>query len=103
MILTARPPYFIEDVGEWPWWAQWLGTWGLELLWAKPVLQATHGYPPTTPGVEGIVYAWGAGIAVGRHASAVRAIDLHPTITHLLGIRAGASVDGTVAPGLLAP
>jgi len=102
LILSARPPYFMEDVGHWPWWARWLEDWGPELLWAEAVLKASHGYPPETPGVEGVLYAWGAGIAVGREVPAVRAIDVHPTVTHLLGIESGAPVDGIVARALLA-
>jgi len=103
LILSARPPYFIQDIERWPPWAQWLGSWGPELLWAEPALKAGHGYPPETPGVQGMLYAWGSGIAVGREVDAIRVIDVHPTVTHLLGIASGTPVDGTVARGLLAP
>jgi len=99
---SARPPYFIEDVHPWPWWARWLAAWGPELLWAKPFLRASHGYPPTTAGVAGIFYAWGAGIAAGRHVAAIRAIDVHPTIARLLAVAPGAPVDGVVAEELFA-
>ena len=54
VIVSAKPPYFIEDVHRWPTWLQWLGTFGPEFLWAGLSLQASHGYPPGTPGVEGI-------------------------------------------------
>ncbi len=103
VILSAKPPYFIEDIARWPRWARWLGSWGPEFLWARFALKATHGYPPDTPGVEGILYAWGADVAPGRELRSVRAIDVHPTVTELLGIRPGTPVDGNVARPLLAP
>jgi alkaline phosphatase D len=103
LILSAKPPYFIEDIARWPRWAHWLGTWGPELLWARFALKATHGYPPDTPGVEGILYAWGDRVPAGRDVESVRAIDVHPTVTHLLGIEPGTPVDGTVAAALLRP
>jgi arylsulfatase A-like enzyme len=53
--------------------------------------------------MSGILYAWGDGIAQGREVSSVRAIDVHPTVAHLLGIEPGRPVDGEVARALLAP
>jgi predicted AlkP superfamily pyrophosphatase or phosphodiesterase len=103
LILSARPPYFIEDIHRWPWWLQWLGRWGPEFVWAKPVLKASHGYPPETPGMAGILYAWGAGVARGREVRAARAIDVHPTAARLLGIAPGSPVDGVALSDLLAP
>jgi arylsulfatase A-like enzyme len=103
LILSARPPYFIEDVHLWPPWARWLATWGPELLWAKPFLRASHGYPPATTGVAGIFYAWGAGVATGRRVPAIRAIDIHPTIARLLAIAPGAGVDGTAVGDVAVP
>lgn len=103
VILSAKPPYFIEDIHRWPSWLQWLGTFGPEFLWARLTLKATHGYPPGTPGVEGILYAWGAGIAKGKQAGSINAIDVHPTVTRLLGIAPGEPVDGHIATDLLAP
>lgn len=102
VIISAKPPYFIEDISRWPRWTQWLGTWGPEFLWAGFALKATHGYPPDTPGVEGVLYAWGSGVAAGREVEPVRAIDIHPTVTRLLGINAGDNANGKVAAELLA-
>lgn len=102
LVVSAKPPYFIEDIDRWPSWARWLGTWGPELLWAGFALKATHGYPPETPGVEGILYAWGAGIAAGREVPSVRAVDVHATVAHLLGIKPGSPGDGRIAADLLA-
>ncbi|MGH7788853.1 MAG: alkaline phosphatase family protein [Candidatus Binatia bacterium] len=101
LIISAKPPYFIEDIKRWPRWTHWLGTWGPEFLWAGFAIKATHGYPPDTPGVEGILYAWGAGVPAGREVPSVRAIDVHPTVAHLLGIEPGTPVDGTVARALV--
>ena len=101
LILSAHPPYFIEDITRWPSWAQWLGRWGPEFLWARFALKATHGYPPDTPGVDGLFYAWGAGIAAGKEVTSIRAIDIHPTVTHLLGIEPGTPIDGELAKDFL--
>ncbi len=101
LVVSAKPPYFIEDVARWPWYLRWLGTWGPEFLPASFALKATHGYPPDTPGVEGIFYAWGVGIAPGHQVAAIDAIDIHPTAAYLLGIAPGASVDGQVATAFL--
>jgi alkaline phosphatase D len=102
LILSAHPPYFIEDIARWPSWLQWLGDWGPELIWSRFSLVATPGYPPDTPGMRGIFYAWGSGIARGRALAKVRAVDVHPTVAHLLGIEPGRPVDGEIESALLA-
>jgi hypothetical protein len=99
--VSAKPPYFIEDLDRWPSWTRWLGAWGPELLWAGFALKATHGYPASTPGVEGVLYAWGAGIAAGHELPSVRAVDVHATVAHLLRIKPGSPGDGQVAAELL--
>jgi hypothetical protein len=103
LIISTHPPYFIEDISRWPKWAHWLGTWGPEFLPATFALKATHGYPADTPGIAGIFYVWGAGVAAGHEVESMRAIDIHPTVTHLLGIAPGTPVDGQVAQGFLTP
>ena len=102
LILSAHPPYFIEDLKRWPSWLQWLGDWGPDLIPARFSLVASHGYPPDTPGMRGIFYAWGSGIARGGKVDKVRAVDVHPTVARLLGIQPGEPVDGQVERGLLA-
>ena len=96
LIVSAVPPFFIEDTETWPWWLRWLGTWGPEIMW-QGALKASHGYPSDTPGVQGILYVWGAGAAQGREVAHARAVDLHPTVCRLLGIERGDAVDGAVA------
>jgi hypothetical protein len=49
----------------------------------------------------GVLYAWGDGIAEGVEAEFVNAIDLHPTVTMLLGIEPGIPVDGSARRDLL--
>lgn len=101
LVLSAPPPYFTADVELWPWFARWLGSYGPDFVPALGNLYATHGYPPETPGVHGVLYAEGAGIAIGHHLERVHAVDIHPTLTHLLGIDPGRPVDGSVAHELL--
>lgn len=103
LILSAHPPYFIEDLALWPWWARWLGRIGPEFLWAGLSLRATHGYPADNADVNGILYAAGAGVARGHRAGRIRAVDVHPTVTHLLGLEPGEPVDGRVALEMLDP
>ncbi len=59
LILSARPPYFVEAADAWPVWVRWLAYVGPDLLPSGAVISATHGYPAGTPGIEGILYARG--------------------------------------------
>jgi len=102
LIVSAKPPYFIEDITRWPSWLQWVGDYGPDFLYAGFNLKATHGYPPDTDGMRGILYAWGSGVARGRDLGPVRAIDIHPTIARLLGIQPGQPVDGVAIEPLFA-
>lgn len=101
LVISARPPYFIEDLDTWPSWLRWLGTWGPEFMWTEMSLKATHGYPPAEAPVDGIFYAWGAGVARGRDLKHAQVIDVHPTVCRLLGIEPGRPVDGRVIESVL--
>ena len=101
LIVSAHPPYFIEDPDSWPWYIGWLEYIGPDFLPSSSSLQATHGYPAETPGVEGILYTRGSAFAPGREVDRVRAIDIHPTVMHVLGLEPGRSVDGKVETRLL--
>lgn len=103
LIVSAKPPYFIEDASAWPVTLRWLGRWGPEFPSARFFVKASHGYPPATPGMAGIVYLWGDGVAAGIYKSHVRAVDLHPTVAALLGIEPGVPVDGEVVRPFLVP
>jgi alkaline phosphatase D len=100
LIVSAKPPYFIEDMRRWPAALQWLGDWGPEFLYARFNLKATHGYPPATEGMDGILYAWGSGVARGRDLGRVRAVDIHPTLARLVGMQPGTPVDGVAIDAL---
>jgi alkaline phosphatase D len=101
LIVSASPPYFIEDPESWPWYIRWLAYIGPDFLPSEATIKATHGYPTDTPGVEGILYARGSAFAPGRNVERVRAIDIHPTVMHVLGLEPGRPVDGTVQRALL--
>jgi predicted AlkP superfamily pyrophosphatase or phosphodiesterase len=103
LIVSAKPPYFIEDASSWPVTLRWLGLWGPQFPSARFFVKATHGYPPATPGMAGVLYLWGDGVAAGIYKSHVRAVDLHPTVTALLGIEPGVPVDGELVRPFLVP
>jgi predicted AlkP superfamily phosphohydrolase/phosphomutase len=52
---------------------------------------------------EGILVAWGEGVAEGRRVEGASIIDLAPTILAALGVAAPPHVDGRVLAGLFAP
>jgi alkaline phosphatase D len=101
LIVSAKPPYVIEDRGQLPWFVRWLAWSGPALVEARPSLQASHGYPPDTPGVQGVFYAWGDGVRRDNPIERIDAIDIHPTVTRLLGIQPGEPVDGQPIAALL--
>ena len=103
LIVSAKPPYFIEDIRHWPSFLQWVGDYGPDFLYAGFNLKATHGYPPDTDGMRGLLYIWGNGVPRGRDLGPVRAIDIHPTIARMLGIEPGQPVDGVAIDRALAP
>jgi predicted AlkP superfamily pyrophosphatase or phosphodiesterase len=94
LIVSAKPPYAIEDRGQFPWFLRWIAWTGPELIDASRSLKASHGYPPDTPGVRGVFYAWGSGVRRDNHLARIDAVDIHPTVTALLGIEPGRPVDG---------
>jgi predicted AlkP superfamily pyrophosphatase or phosphodiesterase len=103
LILSARPPYFIEDADRWPVGLRWLGNFGPEFPPAGLFVKATHGYPPATPGMKGVLYLWGDGVAEAVYKGHTRAVDVHPTVATLLGIEPGVPVDGEPLRVFLVP
>jgi len=101
LIVSARPPYFIEDPDRWPWFIGWMQYIGPDFIPSTAGIKATHGYVTGTPGVEGILYTHGSAFAAGREVDHVRAIDIHPTIMRMLGLEPGRGVDGVVESRLL--
>jgi arylsulfatase A-like enzyme len=60
-----------------------------------------HGYDPGRhPEMHGIFVALGRGVPKGARLPRVRAIDVAPTVTRLLGIAPPASAEGTPIPAL---
>ena len=98
LILAALPGYYTADPDIWPLHLRPLTLWGPDFV-PSPILgggvRAAHGYAASTPGNNGVLYAWGSGIRHGVSLGNVRMIDVHPTITTLLGIESGNPVDGT--------
>jgi hypothetical protein len=97
LILSAKPGYYTADPDLWPWYLRPLGVVGQDFL-DSPLfgagLRAAHGYPPGTPGNDGVLYVWGSGVRAVGDLGAVPMINVHPTVAQLLGIDPGTPVDG---------
>lgn len=102
LVLVAHPPYIIESERRWWPGTGWLAPWLPEMIFARPFVKASAGYPPAVRGMPGVLYAWGAGIARAGEVVRLDLVDLHPTICSLLGIRPAEPVDGKVVAELLA-
>lgn len=63
----------------------------------------THGYPPELPDMHAIFFALGRGVAPDLKLGAVRAIDVAPTVTRLLGIGPPADAEGRPIAGIGVP
>lgn len=101
LVVTTAPPYFIEDSDIWPGWLRWMGKVGPRFANATLFAKATHGYPPSLyPEVNGVLYAWGNGIARGIEFGSAHASDLKPTVLRWLGVGAGSPVDGRTIEAL---
>ncbi len=101
LIVSAHPPYFIEGPGAWPWFLRWLQYVGPDFVSTSAALKATHGYPTGTPGVAGILYGFGSAFRQDHEVDRIRAVDIHPTLMHVLGLEPGRSADGEVEWELL--
>jgi predicted AlkP superfamily pyrophosphatase or phosphodiesterase len=62
-----------------------------------------HGYPPNQEEMQGIFYAWGAGVKRGARRDRLRAVDVVPFLCRLLGINAPPGIDGIAPQDLLDP
>jgi len=64
----------------------------------------THGYDPQRfPDMHGVLLAQGRGVPAGARLGRVRAVDVAPTVTRLLGIDPPADAEGVAIPELAAP
>jgi predicted AlkP superfamily pyrophosphatase or phosphodiesterase len=105
LILSAHQGYYMVDPVMAPWYLKPLATMGRD-IYPSPFmgvgLVSAHGYPPDTPGIQGILYAWGSGVARSREIKGARMIDIHPTVTRLLEIEPGRPIDGAAIESLAA-
>ena len=69
----------------------------------RETARGMHGYPPDREEMQGIFYAWGAGVKRGARRDRLRAVDVEPLICRLLGIDAPEGIDGIVPEDLLDP
>jgi predicted AlkP superfamily pyrophosphatase or phosphodiesterase len=102
VVLSTKPGYYMFDRGFWPAhlrFAEWVAPDEL----SQKTIVAAHGYPPSTPGVESVFFAMGAGIAKGASLEGLRSVDVHPTIAALLSVDPGTPVDGVAFRAALAP
>jgi alkaline phosphatase D len=107
ILLVAKPPYWIVGPEAFPAWANLLGVthiWPVTFTPFAGGLKATHGYPPdAVPQMQGIFFAWGAGVAQGREIPRLDMVDVHPTVMTLLGLQPGRPVDGHAIAGIMSP
>ena len=74
-----------------------------KLLAGRKVSWGVHGYAPDHPDMAAIFYAMGRGIPAGARIDRVRAIDIAPTVSRLLGIDPPRHSEGRVQPILPIP
>ncbi len=68
----------------------------------KPA-RGMHGYRPDRETMHGVFHAWGAGLKPGSARERVRAIDIAPFVSQLLGIEPPRGSEGVVPADLLGP
>ena len=94
-IIQTKPGDYVFDRGLWPKHLRWAALYGPEVLTGRR-FAGMHGYPPDTPGVQSVFYAWGNDLAVGAKLDGMQSIDVHPTLAILLGFQPESSIDGRV-------
>jgi predicted AlkP superfamily pyrophosphatase or phosphodiesterase len=102
LVISTKPGFYMFDRGIWPAHLRFAERFAPDELSEKTIV-AAHGYPPSTPGVESVFFAMGAGIAKGASLKGLRAIDVHPTIATLLSVAPGSPIDGVAFRAALTP
>jgi predicted AlkP superfamily pyrophosphatase or phosphodiesterase len=98
LVVSLHTGYGTADSAVWPWYLRW-GNWVGSGTSRARTFKGMHGYDPErVPEVRAVFYAWGAEIRAGATPQAMRTVDVHPTVTYLLGIESGAPVDGHPHP-----
>lgn len=59
-----------------------------------PPLKGNHGYPPSNPDVQGVLYLEGPGIPGGKVLPRASAVDVAPTVCRILGLPPPPHADG---------
>ena len=93
VVVTEPPRTFHAPRGFWSGLRRTVARW----LGAR---RGGHGYAPSRPDMGGIFYATGRGVPAGLELGAMKAIDVAPTLAHLLGIEPPADSEGTRIPGI---
>jgi predicted AlkP superfamily pyrophosphatase or phosphodiesterase len=102
LVIQTKPGDYVFDRGMWPKHLRWAAMYGSEVLSGRR-FAGMHGYPPETPGMQSVFYAWGARIARGVKLDGMRAIDVHPTMATWLGMAPGSPLDGRARDELFLP
>lgn len=87
LILSAHPPYVIEDAESRPELAELLSLDGPEIVDLGDKLRASSGYAPELEGTHGVFYAVGSRVQKGREIPELRAVDVQATVLGIGGYR----------------
>ncbi|MCP4004816.1 MAG: alkaline phosphatase family protein [bacterium] len=94
LVIVPDEGYWLADLAHFPWFLRWASYVSGELIESER-FKGMHGYDPEkVPGVRSVFYAWGAQVPPGIELQEMRSIDVHPTVTFLLGIQPGSPIDG---------
>ena len=74
MMIEAAPGFMFSERPEGP------------MIRDTPKDRATHGYLPTSAGMEAMFAAVGPGIAPGKNLGLISLKQIAPTLTHLMGL-----------------
>jgi predicted AlkP superfamily pyrophosphatase or phosphodiesterase len=78
------------------------GTYFVDGRGVRQPARGMHGDPPDETDMQGIVYAWGAGVKPGARCDRLRAVDIAPLVCRLLGITCPENLDGRAPEDFLA-
>ncbi len=67
----------------------------------KEATRGMHGFPPEEKDMQGVFFAWGAGVRRGARRDQLRAVDVAPFVCRLLGIECPEGIDGRAPEDLL--
>jgi predicted AlkP superfamily pyrophosphatase or phosphodiesterase len=75
----------------------------MQRLEGPPGSRGHHGHSGDDPEMGAVFFAWGAGVVPGSRVERPRAVDLVPTVCHLLGMAPPPFVEGRVLHEILRP